>query len=71
MIGSTGRNFAAGMSGGNAFVFDEEGDVPASSCNLEMVDLDPFQETEDLDAGPRPLDPARGVTPGARSPPAS
>jgi glutamate synthase (ferredoxin) len=48
VIGPTGRNFAAGMSGGAAFVFDEAGDF-AQRCNLEMVDLEPFQEPEDLD----------------------
>ncbi len=37
----TGRNFAAGMSGGIAYVLDEQGDF-ASRCNLEMVDLEPL-----------------------------
>jgi glutamate synthase (NADPH) large chain len=48
VIGATGRNFAAGMSGGSAFVFDELGDF-AQRCNLEMVDLEPFQEPEDIE----------------------
>ena len=48
VIGPTGRNFAAGMSGGSAFVFDESGDFPAR-CNLEMVDLEPLREPEDVD----------------------
>ena len=48
VIGPTGRNFAAGMSGGTAFVLDEAGDFP-QRCNLEMVDLEPFQEPEDLE----------------------
>ncbi len=48
VIGPTGRNFAAGMSGGSAFVFDEAGDFP-QRCNLEMVDLEPLREPEDLD----------------------
>jgi glutamate synthase (NADPH) large chain len=48
VIGPTGRNFAAGMSGGNAFVFDEDGDFPRR-CNLEMVDLEPLQEPEDVE----------------------
>ncbi|MBX6312934.1 MAG: glutamate synthase large subunit [Isosphaeraceae bacterium] len=48
VIGTTGRNFAAGMSGGTAFVFDETGEFP-QKCNLEMVDLEPFQEPEDLE----------------------
>ncbi len=48
VIGPTGRNFAAGMSGGSTFIFDEQGDFP-QRCNLEMVDLEPLREPEDLD----------------------
>jgi glutamate synthase (NADPH/NADH) large chain len=48
VIGPTGRNFAAGMSGGAAFVFDETGDFP-QRCNLEMVDLEPLRDPEDLE----------------------
>jgi glutamate synthase (ferredoxin) len=48
VIGATGRNFAAGMSGGSAFIYDESGDFP-SRCNLEMVDLEPLREPEDVD----------------------
>ncbi len=40
VIGYTGRNFAAGMSGGIAYVLDEEGDFERR-CNLAMVDLEP------------------------------
>ncbi|MGE0486609.1 MAG: glutamate synthase large subunit [Gammaproteobacteria bacterium] len=39
IIGPTGRNFAAGMSGGEAFVYDPDGVFPAR-CNHEMVDLE-------------------------------
>jgi glutamate synthase (NADPH) large chain len=39
VLGSTGRNFAAGMSGGVAYVIDEAGDF-ARRCNKEMVSLD-------------------------------
>lgn len=39
VIGRTGRNFAAGMSGGFAFVLDEQGDF-ATRCNQQMVDLE-------------------------------
>ncbi len=39
ILGPTGRNFAAGMSGGIAYVLDEEGEFPAR-CNLEMVELE-------------------------------
>ncbi len=41
VLGSTGRNFGAGMSGGVAFVFDADGSFP-SLVNREMVDLDPL-----------------------------
>ncbi|MDN4588955.1 glutamate synthase subunit alpha [Xenophilus aerolatus] len=39
VLGKTGRNFAAGMSGGVAFVYDEDGQF-ATRCNLAMVSLD-------------------------------
>ncbi|HOB49666.1 MAG TPA: glutamate synthase large subunit [Mycobacterium sp.] len=39
ILGPTGRNFAAGMSGGIAFVFDPKGQLPAN-LNTEMVDLE-------------------------------
>jgi len=38
VLGQTGRNFAAGMSGGIAYVYDEDGQF-ASRCNTAMVDL--------------------------------
>lgn len=41
ILGATGRNFAAGMSGGIAYVYDVKGQF-ASVCNKEMVDLDPL-----------------------------
>ena len=41
VLGKTGRNFAAGMSGGIAYVYDEDGTF-ASLCNKEMVDLKPL-----------------------------
>jgi len=40
VIGKTGRNFAAGMSGGIAYVLDEVGDFDRR-CNLAMVELEP------------------------------
>ncbi|HEU4759166.1 MAG TPA: glutamate synthase-related protein, partial [Dehalococcoidia bacterium] len=48
VIGRTGRNFAAGMSGGVAYVYDADGDF-ASRGNLEMVSLEKLEEPEDLD----------------------
>ena len=47
VLGRTGRNFAAGMSGGFAYVLDEDGRF-RSRCNQEMVDLEPVVEDEDL-----------------------
>ncbi|MEM9117311.1 MAG: glutamate synthase large subunit [Cyanobacteria bacterium P01_F01_bin.56] len=47
IIGPTGRNFAAGMSGGIAYVLDEAGDF-ATRCNTEMVDLEPLADPEDI-----------------------
>ncbi len=47
VLGSTGRNFAAGMSGGIAYVLDEEGDF-SIRCNQDMVDLEPLS-TEDAE----------------------
>ncbi|KAA6185521.1 glutamate synthase large subunit [Thiohalocapsa marina] len=40
-LGPTGRNFAAGMSGGIAYVLDETGGF-ADRCNLSMVELEPI-----------------------------
>lgn len=40
VLGETGRNFAAGMSGGVAYVYDPEGEF-AAKCNLSMVSLEP------------------------------
>ena len=47
VLGSCGRNFAAGMSGGVAYVFDEHWDFTEKRCNLESVDLEPVLETQD------------------------
>ncbi|MGD1984269.1 MAG: glutamate synthase subunit alpha, partial [Chromatiaceae bacterium] len=41
VLGPTGRNFAAGMSGGIAYVFDED-DTFEQRCNLAMVELEPI-----------------------------
>ena len=45
VLGHTGRNFAAGMSGGIAYVLDEEGDF-SIRCNQDMVDLELFNEKD-------------------------
>ena len=48
IIGATGRNFAAGMSGGEAYVYDPNGVFPAR-CNQEMVDLEKLVSEVDED----------------------
>jgi len=44
-LGSTGRNFAAGMSGGVAYIWDQD-DKFAANCNMELVDLDPLDQAD-------------------------
>jgi glutamate synthase domain-containing protein 3 len=46
VLGNTGRNFAAGMSGGYAYVLDLDGEF-AKRCNVAMVDLEPLAEADD------------------------
>ena len=46
-LGGTGRNFGAGMSGGIAYVLDEEGDFVNKRLNLEMVKVYPLVECGD------------------------
>ena len=48
VIGPTGRNFAAGMSGGIAYVWDVDGKFK-DRCNLEMVGLEEVVEDEDIE----------------------
>jgi glutamate synthase (ferredoxin) len=47
ILGRTGRNFAAGMSGGVAYIFDEAGDF-ATRCNQQMVDLEAVEDPEEI-----------------------
>jgi len=48
VLGKTGRNFAAGMSGGLAYVLDERGDFAEKRCNMASVDLEPVTDVEDI-----------------------
>jgi glutamate synthase (ferredoxin) len=48
VLGHSGRNFAAGMSGGIAYVLDTDGDFKRR-CNLGMVDLGPLDQAEDIE----------------------
>jgi glutamate synthase domain-containing protein 3 len=50
VLGATGRNFAAGMTGGFAFVLDETGVFAANRCNRTSVDLEPVSDPGDLEA---------------------
>src|SRR3546814_1110656 len=50
VLGETGRNFAAGMSGGVAYVYDPDGKF-AQLVNPAQVDLDPVSAAPDADAG--------------------
>jgi glutamate synthase domain-containing protein 3 len=49
ILGPTGRNFAAGMSGGIAYVMDGTEEFRTGRCNPEMVDILSVDEPEDLD----------------------
>jgi glutamate synthase domain-containing protein 2/glutamate synthase domain-containing protein 1/glutamate synthase domain-containing protein 3 len=49
VIGRTGKNFAAGMSGGIAYVLDETGAFRDRLCNQASVDLDPVFDPRDVD----------------------
>jgi len=49
VLGKTGRNFAAGMSGGIAYVYDEDGQF-ASRCNTAMVSLEPVLSSKQQEA---------------------
>ena len=47
VLGPTGRNFAAGMSGGVAYVLDESGKFP-TRCNQSMVGLEKLEDAEEI-----------------------
>src|SRR5690606_26544379 len=48
VLGPTGRNFAAGMSGGIAYVFAPDRGPLMLNTNLELVDLEPVEELDDV-----------------------
>jgi glutamate synthase (ferredoxin) len=49
VLGSTGRNFAAGMSGGIAYILDEIGDF-AVRCNKQMVHLESLEDASEIES---------------------
>ncbi len=48
ILGPTGRNFAAGMSGGIAYLWDPNGAFPPN-CNMDMVELQPLEDEAEID----------------------
>jgi glutamate synthase domain-containing protein 3 len=48
VLGRAGRNFAAGMTGGIAYVLDESGEFSSVLCNRASVDLEPLEDSVDL-----------------------
>ena len=48
ILGKSGRNFAAGMSGGVAYVLDEAGDF-ATRCNMELVGLEKLEDVDEIE----------------------
>jgi len=49
VLGRAGRNFAAGMTGGIAYVLDNSGDFATFLCNRKGVDLEPVTAPEDIE----------------------
>jgi glutamate synthase domain-containing protein 3 len=50
ILGPTGYNTAAGMSGGEAYIYDDSGDFGRHRCNRDMVDLEPLEAAGDIAA---------------------
>ncbi|WP_028784359.1 glutamate synthase large subunit [Thalassobacillus devorans] len=48
VLGATGRNFAAGMSGGVAYILEEEQGLFDSKCNQELVDLERLTDQQEI-----------------------
>ena len=51
MLGPTGRNFAAGMSGGIAYVYDVDRRF-AGRCNIELVELEALEDEDERGCAP-------------------
>ncbi len=49
IIGPTGRNFAAGMTGGIAYVLDRRGDFAENRCNRESINLEKLSDPEEIE----------------------
>jgi glutamate synthase (NADPH/NADH) large chain len=61
ILGPTGRNLAAGMSGGIAYVYDPDDELLVN-CNMEMVELEPVSEPKDIDELKRLIESHREYT---------
>ena len=48
ILGSVGKNFAAGMSGGVGFIFAEDLEAFQKKCNQQLVDIEPLADHEDI-----------------------
>jgi glutamate synthase (NADPH) large chain len=66
ILGSTGRNFGAGMSGGIAYVFDESRDLERRA-NLQMIGLEALDDAEEIDELRRMIERHRGYTQSQRA----
>ena len=62
VLGRAGRNFAAGMTGGIAYVLDHNGDFPSIYCNRTEVDLEPVSEPSDIETLQRLITLHAGLT---------
>jgi glutamate synthase (NADPH/NADH) large chain len=67
VLGATGRNFAAGMSGGIAYVYDDQGDFSSRRCNKASVDLEPLAAGEDVERVKALLERHRDLTGSPRA----
>ncbi|MHB8521338.1 MAG: glutamate synthase large subunit [Limisphaerales bacterium] len=66
VLGRTGRNFAAGMSGGVGYVLDEVGDFP-TRCNLELVGLEKLVDADEIEEVWKLIQRHRAYTKSARA----
>jgi glutamate synthase domain-containing protein 3 len=67
VLGKTGRNFAAGMTGGFAYVLDETGEFRGRMCNRASVDLEPVEDPGDVESLRALIEKHREVTESPRA----
>jgi glutamate synthase (ferredoxin) len=66
ILGPTGRNFAAGMSGGVAYILDVKGDF-ATRCNMEMVALEKLTQEKEIEEVRKMIERHLEITGSARA----